>query len=230
MSQNLLAIESSGQQCSVALLLNGKQVHCKSASLPRKHAELILPMISELMHAHNISAEQLSYIAFGEGPGNFTGIRLSASIVQGLAFGWNKPVLPVATLKSMALAAGLKHQIDKVIVAMDARKQEISYGAFELLGKQKIKVIHPVRIFSPDALVLPESDGWLAIGNAWTIYQEALLPEANKVGKNKISQFDHGILPDAAMIAELALQEYQSNPSQLLPAERALPQYFRESV
>ena len=226
MNLKLLAIESSGQTCSVALLLGepgAAKIYCKSASVPRKHAELLLPMINELMQEHSISPEQINFIAFGEGPGNFTGIRLSASIAQGLAYGWNKQVLPVSTLASMALAAGEKYQINKIMVAMDARKQEISFAAYEInqnkspgsrikSGKLKIsesddvvlKSIKNTGILQPGKIKLPEGDGWLAIGDAWGKYSQELLPVLEPESNNKIMRLEAEFLPDASMVAKLA--------------------------
>lgn len=235
---NILAIESSGESCSVALLLESGEVVSQSASVPRKHAELILPMINELMQKQRVQAEQIGLIAFGEGPGNFTGTRLSASIVQGLAFGWNKSVLPVPTLTSMAVEAFEQYQVEqdkfnKVVVAMDARKQEVSFAAFNIKREiadlnLNIKEIKSAEILSPREIDVLVGDGWLAVGDAWDKYQVELTQKF--LDANNLAKIQSEFLPDAIMIAKLAAKLYQDNPGCLLAAEKALPKYLRESV
>lgn len=239
---NILAIESSGESCSVALLLEDGKVVSRSASVPRKHAELILPMVSELMQEHNILPEKIGFIAFSEGPGNFTGTRLSASITQGLAFGWNKLVLPVPTLTSMAVAAFEQYQqteqqggYNKIMVAMDARKQEVSFAVFEITGEAaglslNIKEIKSAEILSPTKIEMLEGNGWLAVGNAWEKYPNELAQKFLEVQPNKLAKIDSEFLPSATMVAKLAAKLYQDDPSCLLAPEKALPKYFRDSV
>lgn len=232
---NILAIESSGQACSVAFLLENSDVFSKSASVPRKHAELLLSMIKDLMKENNITPEQIDFIAFGEGPGNFTGVRLSASIVQGLAYGWNKPVVPVSTLACMAFEAGVKYQINNIMVSMDARKQEVSFAAYKLLGEDNEKAIVTIKnteILPPNEINLPAGEGWLAIGDAWGKYASefaVLLQAVSGMGHDRIIRCDDHFLPTASMVARLAEKLY-SNGDLFKNAEQALPQYFRESV
>lgn len=253
---NILAIESSGESCSVALLLANGEVAGKSASVPRKHAELILPMIRDLMQEQNILPEQIGFIAFGEGPGNFTGTRLSASITQGLAFGWNKPVLPVPTLTSMAVAAFEQCQqteqqdkYNKIMVAMDARKQEVSFAAFKITGeiagelagdltsemarlnkRFNLIEIKSAEILSPSKIDVLEGDDWLAVGTAWGKYPVELTQKFLDTNTRSLAKIESDFLPGAGMVAKLAAKLYQDDPCCLLAAEKALPKYFRDSV
>lgn len=122
----ILAIETSTSACSVAISRDG-QVDEVFEVLPQKHAQRVLEMVDELLVKQQLNPQQIDYLAFGEGPGAFTGVRIAAGVVQGLAIGWNKPVIPVCSLQAMALTGLMDSNCENStwIALMDARMQEI---------------------------------------------------------------------------------------------------------
>jgi tRNA threonylcarbamoyladenosine biosynthesis protein TsaB len=131
----LLALDTASAQCSAALLYEG-QVRLRSESTARDHATLILPMIDALLAEAGITLRQLDGIAFGRGPGSFTGVRIAAAVTQGLAAGADLPVRPVSDLRALAaqcrrLLPGAATARARILACMDARMGEVYWGVFE---------------------------------------------------------------------------------------------------
>ena len=125
----LLAIETATELCSAALLVND-EIFSISEVAPRRHNEIILYMCEQVLAQGQISLSQLDAIAFGRGPGAFTGVRLAASVTQGIALGQNIPVIPVSSLASLAQVAFESVQAACVLACIDARMQEIYFGQY----------------------------------------------------------------------------------------------------
>ena len=121
----LLAIETSTEACSVAVLADG-QVFARHELAPRRHTQLVLPWADELLAEAGLRKSQLDAIAVGRGPGAFTGVRLAIALVQGLALALDRPVLPVSTLAVLAMQG----QGDDILAAIDARMGEVYLGEF----------------------------------------------------------------------------------------------------
>ena len=128
----LLAIETSTDACSVALSC-GNVVQETFVIQPREHNKMLLPMVEEILTGLRLTVVDLDAIAFGVGPGSFTGLRLSAGVVQGLAFAANKPVIPISSLAALAYSAGeplgITHS-QNILTILDARMQDIYFAAF----------------------------------------------------------------------------------------------------
>jgi tRNA threonylcarbamoyladenosine biosynthesis protein TsaB len=120
----LLAIETATESCSAALLVDD-EVICLNEIAPRKHNEIILSMCEQVLAQGETSLSQLDVMAFGRGPGAFTGVRLAASVTQGIALGQDLPVVPVSSLASLAQAAAETASVTQVLSCIDARMQEI---------------------------------------------------------------------------------------------------------
>ena len=130
MSEKILIIDTSTEACSAALSING-QVTSLFEIAPRIHTKLILPMIDQVLKQKNVTVNQLTAIAWGRGPGSFTGVRIGSGIMQGLALGSDKPVLPISTLAAMAQQAIEQANAEYVMAAIDARMGEVYWGLYQ---------------------------------------------------------------------------------------------------
>ncbi len=144
----LLALDTATEACSVALLHDGK-VLSHYEVIPRLHAQRLLPMIKTLMAEAGIAMSALDAIAFGRGPGAFTGVRIAIGVVQGLAFALERPVLPVSNLAVLAQRAWREHGVSQVASAIDARMDEVYWGCYhETAGE--------MRLLGDEAVMAPE--------------------------------------------------------------------------
>ncbi|HEX5801985.1 MAG TPA: tRNA (adenosine(37)-N6)-threonylcarbamoyltransferase complex dimerization subunit type 1 TsaB [Azospira sp.] len=210
-----LSLESSTDAGSVALWRDGVVVerHCPPG---QPSSATLLPLASALLAEAGVGFAELDAIAFGAGPGSFTGLRVACGIAQGLAFAHGLPVLPVGTLEAMAQLAG--DEATRVAVCLDARMNEVYFGCF-VDGV----AVSPPGVFPPEAVPLPEGGGWIAVGNALSAYPRlheriapcvhALLPE---------------ILPTAAAVAALAAPRLARGEG--IAAAEAVPVYVRDKV
>ena len=222
MTTRILAIETSSAACSAALSVDG-EIEERYVLAPRQHAALILPMIESLMVESASGVEELDAIAFGRGPGSFTGVRIAASVVQGIAFAAGLPVIPVSTLAVLALAGMRESSASRAMVALDARKQEVYWACFERSGDDVLLLIDEC-VCPASAAPSPGAGDWVAVGSGWGVYADVLM---HRFGEQVVR-----VLPDleprAAVVARLALGEYRRG--HLLPAEQAVPVYLRDNV
>ncbi|HET7921707.1 MAG TPA: tRNA (adenosine(37)-N6)-threonylcarbamoyltransferase complex dimerization subunit type 1 TsaB [Gammaproteobacteria bacterium] len=218
----LLALDTATGCCSVALLLDGEILQ-RERTLERAHAETVLPMAHELLKEADCRLTQLDGIAFGRGPGGFTGVRVAVSVVQGLAFGAELPVVPVSDLAALAMAAGRLHRQTRVLACMDARMGEVYAGTYELDVAEC--VLHGEEaVLVPDALVLPGDGVWFGAGSGFATYGDVL---RERLGV-QLGDTDDGMLPHARDIAALAAIMFQRGEA--LAVEQALPVYLRDRV
>lgn len=220
---NLLAIDSSTEACSVALL-QGVEMISRYELAPRRHAELILPFVDELMAQAGLQLTQIDALAFGRGPGAFTGLRIATGVVQGIAFASDLPVIPISSLAALAQGARRERGHDRVIAAIDARMEEIYWGAFESDG-QGLMLARAEEAVLPAASV-PAVDGanWHGCGSGWSSYGNVLSEQY----QGQLTDVDGERLPQAVDIALLAVREYQQG--RMIQAEQALPVYLRDKV
>jgi tRNA threonylcarbamoyladenosine biosynthesis protein TsaB len=214
----ILALDTATENCSAALWINGSLLQ-REAEAERGHAELILTMIDELLKESATQLSDLTAIAFGRGPGSFTGVRLAASVTQGLAFGAGVPVVPVSDLRAVAQRVATKH----VLVCNDARMQEVYWGCFELGPDGLMQPVTAERVSKPADVQLPP--GWQGTGAgrgfaAYTLLQERLA--------DQLSNIEPAVLPRAQEVAFLAVEEVRRG--RLQPAESAVPTYIRDDV
>ena len=217
----LLAFDTSTEACSAALAL-GDAILQREELAPRRHAELILPMVDSLLQEAGLRLKDLDALAFGRGPGAFTGVRLAAGIAQGLALGAGLPVLPVSSLA--ALAQGATDPADALLATMDARMGEIYWGLFEPANGGAARLIAGERVSDPAAVALPAGRSFFAIGSGWETYG-ALLAERFK---GRVTGAAPARRPRARDLLPLAQAELQQGRG--LPPEQALPVYLRNEV
>jgi len=215
---NLLALDTSTEYCSAALL-HGEELTHREAHAIQRHSELILPMIEDLLAAARLELEQLDGIAFGAGPGSFTGLRIACGVAQGLAFGAGLPVVPVGTLLALAQESGAS----RVIACLDARMGEIYHAAYRREGGQWAEIAAPGVGRAQSAPVV-EGGGWFGCGSGFAVYADALA----KRYEGQLDGVGAGLHPHARSIARLALPVLATGGG--LPAEQAAPIYVRDKV
>lgn len=223
----LLALDTSTEACSCALWLDGR-VEEEFAVIPRQHAQRMLPMIDALLAANRLSLQELDTIAWGRGPGSFTGLRIAAGITQGLAFASGLPVVSVSTLAALALQHHLLHGSTRVFACIDARIDELYWGCF---------VIHeglPVLtgdegLCAPDALPvellqLQFEDGAMPAAGSGLVYADRFAAPL----RARLVEQRPDLLPHAAAIARLAATDFAAGLAHA--AHEAQPLYLRDKV
>jgi len=167
----ILALDTSADACSVALRVGGS-VEARFELVPREHTLRILPMVDEVLAAAGMSLSQLDAIAFGRGPGSFTGVRIAAGVAQGLAFGADLPVVPVSSLA--ALAQGWLRENPQypagvaLLVAVDARMDELYYAGYRVGAGGELVPLDEEALLAPDSVRLPAGSGpVVALGSGW---------------------------------------------------------------
>ncbi len=216
----LLAIDTATEACSVALLHDGR-LFSRYAVMPRLHAQHILPMVQQLLDEAGIRLTAVDAIAFGRGPGAFTGLRIAVGVVQGLAFALDKPVLPVSSLAAIARRAWREQGSEQVAVAIDARMDEVYWGCYALEdGQMQLQGLE--QVCAPEQARLPRSaaGNWLAAGTGWNAYAGRIAVEVSGQASES--------LPHAEDILMLALNDWHQGRAQ--PADHALPVYLRDQV
>ena len=222
----LLALDTSTEACSVALWHKGEKTYLDEL-VQRTHTKRILPMIDELLVNSGINLKQVDALAFGRGPGSFTGVRVGAGIAQGLAFGADLPVIAISNLTAMAQAAFELYQAENVAAAIDARMNEVY---FSQVKREKVRSElgeffqwNPVieeQVCQPEKVLEQFSDlSAYRVGTGWTAYPQ--------FKENGLEGSDI-ILPSAQYMLELALTDYAQN--KVISALEIEPVYLRNEV
>ena len=217
----LLAIDSATEACSAALLLDGEVQECFEV-IGRGHAGRLLPMVDELLKEARLTTADLNAIAFGRGPGGFTGLRIAAGIAQGLAAGSGRRVLPVSNLAAVAAAAKRSAGVERVLVCMDARMGQVYWAAFDCSGALPVAVTDE-RLSDPAGVSPPGEAAWFGAGHGFGNYPALEARLASRLGG-----VDPSILPRASDIARIAAVDLAEGRG--LDASRALPVYLRNDV
>ncbi len=204
------ALECSTEWCGVALWRDG-EIAALERRAGHRHSELALPMLQGLLARFSISVEALDAVAFGAGPGSFTGLRIACGLAQGLAFARNIPVLGVSTLEALAQESGA----ERVIACLDARMREVYYAALERQA-QGWREVAPARCVPPEMLAVPEGN-WVGAGNGFAIY--------GNMGLAKVLPEVH---PTALALAQLAAPRLAAGEG--VDAALAHPVYIRDKV
>ena len=214
----ILAIETAGRACSVAVGLGEAHIE-RVDTRPRQHAAAVLPMVGACLAEAGLALIDLDGIAFGRGPGSFTGLRIAAGVVQGLAFGADLPVAAVSTLAATAAAAGRRHGWRRVVVANDARLGEV-YAARYAAADDLPLLEGAEAVLDPAALPVA-GPGWRGVGSAFFVWPE-LGPRL------RLEEVDPALEPSARDLLELAAATFAAGAG--VPAWEALPVYLRDEV
>jgi tRNA threonylcarbamoyladenosine biosynthesis protein TsaB len=220
----LLAVETATEACSAALFMDGEIIE-RFEVAPQQHTKLILPMIDSLLAEAGLKPADLDALAFGCGPGSFTGVRIATGVIQGIALGLDVPVVPISTLA--ALAQGFFNtntsDLDMVFSAMDARLGEIFWGVYQRDAQGYAQLIGDEAVTPASLVIAPELRG-VGIGSGWTAYENELMLRL----AGKVSYFEAQHLPHARTIAQLGVQGFKQGLA--VNAELAMPVYLRDKV
>ncbi|WP_232305506.1 tRNA (adenosine(37)-N6)-threonylcarbamoyltransferase complex dimerization subunit type 1 TsaB [Gilvimarinus polysaccharolyticus] len=219
----ILALDTSSDACSVAYS-DGKQLIDRYELAAKSHTQRVLPMVAELLADVGVKVKQLDAIAFGAGPGSFTGLRIGLGVVQGLAFGADVPVLPVSTLMAMAYGRTFRDAtapVTQVLSALDARMGEVYWGLYQCTSPTSIPLaVCADRVAAPDSVAdfVPQDSPFVGVGSGWSYEPLAALTD----------QFQIDVYPSARDIVQLAAMYYETGAA--LPVDQVQPVYLRNEI
>ena len=217
----LLAFDTSTHACSASLFVGARAYHREEIA-PRRHAALLLPMVDALLTAAGVTLRQLDALAFGRGPGAFTGIRLAAGMAQGLALGADLPVIPVSSLALLAQGAAAPPG-DRLAI-MDARMGEVYWAWYAPGADGAVQALAAERVTQPEAISLPAGRRFWAVGSGACIGRPRLEQELS----GQLAGIEADCYPLARNMLPLARLAFNQN--NCVSAAAALPVYLRNQV
>ena len=219
----ILALDTSTEACSAALSVDGTIQQLYDVQ-PRGHTQLILPMVERLLADSELTISSLDAIAFGRGPGSFTGVRIAMGVVQGLAFASDLPVLPVSTLAAIAqqLFDDVGHR--DILCAIDARMQEVYWAGYRVNEKDLAQLVDQERVVAADQIDAIASGNWAGAGSGWKTYAQALMQHTAIDADRVYGDY----LPTATAIIKLATEDYHQGLA--VDVRDAQPVYLRDKV
>lgn len=220
MSAAILAIDAATEACSVALQYQGAVAH-RFELCPQQHSQRILPMVDEVLKELGVSLAELDLLAFGCGPGSFTGVRIGVGVAQGLAFGADLPMVGISTLETMACTAVRQHGAQQVVAAIDARMGEIYTAQFTAAEGKICRSSEDVVVKPADAKFAFTGEVH-AVGTGWQTYEQVL---SEKLGSVVVTEVLYPVALDMLPLAERALEQGLQ-----VSAEQAQPVYVRDTV
>lgn len=222
----ILILDTATEMCSCALLDNA-HVFSQMRLAARQHTELILPMIDALLAEAELSPTQLDGIAFGCGPGSFTGLRIASGVAQGIAFGIDIPVAPISDLATLAQQAYQQYGATHVLASLDARMSEVYWGGYQVDAQGCMQLIGQECVTPPSTVPLPALGQWSGIGSGWDVYANTLTAHVTAQGAT-LTQWWPNMLPQAADMVPLVKAAFQAG--RVVSAEQAMPVYLRNQV
>jgi tRNA threonylcarbamoyladenosine biosynthesis protein TsaB len=220
---NILAIDTATEQCSVAIVTDDA-AWSRVVPTARSHADMILPMIDELLTESGFTLAQIEGLAFGRGPGSFTGVRIAVSVIQGLALARQLTVVGISNLATVAQQAAQANNLsagEKVLVCMDARMQEVYWALYEVDTDGFVRLVGVEQVSAPSTVDIEAASVALGVGTGWRAYPEL---------RNKYASLrtDDSLLPRAIEIAQLSRNEFEAGRA--TTAANAQPVYLRDQV
>jgi tRNA threonylcarbamoyladenosine biosynthesis protein TsaB len=218
---NCLALDTATEACSVALSWQGQQ-NQRFAICPQQHSQVLLTMVDDILREQKASLSELDCLAFGRGPGSFTGVRIATGMLQGLAFGSGKPVVGVSTLAAMAQQAIQVHGVKQVFCAIDARMGEVYFAHYQAVDGLA-HLVNAELIVPPeqaDLLITDDVDA-MGVGTGWAAYAALNSKQTLKIAEDIL-------YPAAEFMLPLALAEL--NAGQAKSVMEIEPVYLRDTV
>jgi tRNA threonylcarbamoyladenosine biosynthesis protein TsaB len=212
----LLAIDTATERCSVALLVDGRVIE-RATETPRGHADLVLPMVNDVLAEAGLTLRQLDGLAYGRGPGAFTGVRIAVGVAQGLAYGAQLATVGISDLAAVAQQFAVAGA--RILVCMDARMNEVYWGRFEATGDGLVRPTATERVARPDAV--DPADATVFAGTGFGAYPQLAAARPGIVVHD-------AVLPHAREIGQLAAAELRAGRGE--PPDQARPVYLRDQV
>ncbi|HID45522.1 MAG TPA: tRNA (adenosine(37)-N6)-threonylcarbamoyltransferase complex dimerization subunit type 1 TsaB [Chromatiaceae bacterium] len=211
----LLAVDTTEDTCSVGLCVDD-EMRWRFEVAPRRHSELLLPMIDDLLNEAGLAVQQLDALAFSRGPGSFTGVRIATGVIQGIALGADLPVTPVSTLAALAQGAWRTRGAERVLSALDARMGEVYWAQCHLHDGCMI-IEGEERVGKPDLVPDSVAEECWGAGSGWSAYPDALaqatgIPPAQTLSEQRIHARDVASLGLAALLAGEAVAPEEAQP------------------
>ena len=235
----ILSLETSTNACSVALI-DGTKTDYSSIErfeiAPRMHTELILPMLDSVLDEAALDIQEIDVLAYGRGPGAFTGVRVGTGVIQALSYGADIPVAQISSLAAIAQRVHLQQPLQalKILVASDARMKEIYFAAYEAVdgfmqNKGIESVLKPENLpsFLAQQAIEPDKN-YLMVGSGWSEYALELAEISAQCHFSEDSLAEKNTYPHAREIAYLAFKEVELQ--NLVSAEQISPVYLRNNV
>ena len=217
----ILALDAATEACSAALLRDSALAE-RYEVIGRGHADRLLFMADELLRDAGLSARDLDAVAFGRGPGGFTGLRIAAGIAQGLAAGSERPILPVSNLAAVAALAARDSREEHILVCMDARMGQVYWAAYDC-QRAAPEPLTDERLADPANVVPPPGPRWFGAGHGFAAHPGI----AERLGA-RLTSLDATLLPRAGDIARIAALDLAAGKG--LAAAHGLPVYLRDDV
>lgn len=224
----ILALDTATEACSAAVLVDGKVVE-RFEVLGRGHAERLLPMVQEVLAEAGLALAALDAIAFGRGPGGFTGLRIAAGVTQGLAYGAGLPVVPVSDLAALATRSAVQHGQRYILSCLDARMAQVYWAVFDCESPHAPRVLVAEAVTDPDrvAQAIHDLQGdcgpLFGAGHGFGAY-----PALHTMLGERLAGFDADLLPRAREIALIAAGDFAAG--RVVDARDAVPVYLRDEV
>lgn len=199
----ILAFDTSTIACTVGLL-DGDRIKVLHELAPKQQTKLILPMINELLNHNHLSFNDLDAVAYGVGPGSFTGIRIASCVAQAIGYVTELPLIPISSMATLAQAAFLESGWKNLLVSVDAREGHIYWAHYSMNQADQMTLIGKEEISLPEHLALSIADEWYSVGDAWQHYHDILIDKFN----NKPKQINALQLPTAQALLMLARTKF----------------------
>lgn len=217
----LIAFDTATEWCSAALWQEG-EVISREEKAGQRHSELLMPMVFSLLAQAQLTLGELDGLAYGMGPGSFTGLRIACGVAQGVALGANLPVLGVSTLEALAESARFSQGHERVVACLDARMNEVYAGLYHFAEGAWHCERGPL-VCPPSVVPMPEEAGYVGVGPGFAAYAEL-----QALAATHLAAMDGSVFPHARAIATLAASRFARGEG--LPPEAAEPIYIRDKV